>query len=263
MLDNTSDEMARLANSETIILSPHLDDGVLSLGGLMSKRENQILLATFFTKNPNKIIHTKWDKISGFSDSNTAMQQRLIENKNALSNINTVIKNYDYPDFQYRKEDTGIETNIEKDIENLINTYQNKEVFIYGPATFGSKITHPDHQILHNAFMNVLKNNTKINVHFFIYEDFPYVYEFNSFGLGNLKTYLEKTENIKFEEVPIELNKAELAEKIENIYKYSSQIKAFVSLNENIKNLAQKFYQKRCKTILPTSYTCEIVYKPI
>jgi LmbE family N-acetylglucosaminyl deacetylase len=246
----------------TIILSPHFDDAVLSLGGLMAKRENQLLVATFFAQKPTEIVHTKWDKISGFSDSDAAILARTKENENALMPFNAIIKNYDYPDFQYRKqnEDKEIEEEIAKDIGTLIKTYQNRELFIYGPATFGPKITHPDHQIVHDAFMDVFREIKKQNVHFLMYEDFPYVYQFTMSNLGDLNTYLEKIENMKLIENPIELNKNKLAEKISGIYTYKSQAEAFLSLGDDIGIWAQKFYQERCQTLLPGAYACEVVH---
>ncbi len=245
-----------------IVLSPHFDDGVLSLGGYVAKHEKELLVATFFTQKPAYIVHTEWDKISGFSNSDEAFIARRNENQNALNPFNAKIKNYDYPDFQYRTEnkDQEIRENISKDIETLMATYQNRELFIYGPATFGSKITHPDHQIVHDALMNVWKKNKKPNVHFLIYEDFPYILRFNKSNLGDLNIYLEKTENIKFREEPIELSREQLSEKVSNISLYKSQIRAFMSSGEDIKVLAQKFYKERCKKTLPEAYACEIVY---
>ncbi|MEI8174489.1 MAG: PIG-L family deacetylase [bacterium] len=249
-----------------IILSPHFDDGVLSLGGLIVKQKNDLLVATFFTKKPIKIAHTNWDKISGFSDSNEAIFARTKENMNTLTTFNTIIKNYNYLDYQYREKnkDKEVTANISNDIKTLIKTYQDRELFIYGPATFGKKITHPDHQIVHDAFMNILKKNEKSkNLHFFIYEDFPYIQKFNMYNKNNFNTYLEKEENIKFEESPIELDKSILFEKIGAIYKYTSQVKAFMSFGDNIRILANKFFKERCKILSPEAYACEVIHQPI
>ncbi len=242
-------------------MSPHFDDGVLSLGGLMAKREHKLEVATFFTKRPTEIIHTNWDKISGFSDSDEAVLARTKENKKALIPFGAIIKNYDYPDFQYRKtnENQIIRENIIKNIQSIIENNKNRELYIYGPATFGEKITHPDHQIMHDALMGVIKENTQTNTHFFIYEDFPYVRQFALAQMGSLNTYLKEKENIEFKELPIELNKTELSEKVSSIHKYISQVKAFLSFGDNIGNLAQKFYQERCKNIHPMFYACEVV----
>ncbi len=261
--NNTNKKVENTIKSLAIILSPHFDDGVFSLGGLIAKRENDLLVATFFTERPTKVVHTNWDRISGFSESDEAMLARTKENEKALMPFNAIIRNYGYLDFQYRKENESknIRENITQDIETLIKTYQNREIFLYGPATFGLKITHPDHQIVHDAFMDIWKKNKTQNVHFFIYEDFPYVLKFAKSDLGTLNTYLEKKESMKFTEYPIELNKNELSEKINSIYAYESQVKAFRSLGDDIGILAQKFFQERCKTLLPWSYACEVVHK--
>ncbi len=247
----------------TIILSPHFDDGVLSLGGLMAKLKDQALVATFFTQKPTELMHTQWDKISGFSDSDEAIFARTKENEKALLPLGTIIRNYDYPDFQYRKkgEDVKIRGEISKDIETLIKVYKNRKISIYGPATFGPKITHPDHQIVHDALMDVWKNNKKAGIYFFIYEDFPYARQFTMSSQISLNSYLEGKEGMGFEESPIELDKQMFMEKITAIYEYKSQVKAFMSLGDDIGILAQKFFKERCRKLLPESYGCEVVHK--
>lgn len=251
-----------IKNTLTLILSPHFDDGVLSLGGLIAKQKNQILVTTFFTKRPTVVEHTNWDKISGFSNSDEAMFARIKENEEALIPLGAEIKNYDYPDFQYRSknEDIEIKKEISKNISDIIDTYLNREIFIYGPATFGSQITHPDHQIVHDALMDVWKKTKKTNVHFAIYEDFPYVENFALSNQGDLNTYLEQKEGVKFSESLIELNKVELSEKINTIDKYKSQVKAFMSFGENLGMLDKQFFQKRCKILSPLMYGCEVVH---
>ncbi len=245
----------------TIILSPHFDDAVLSLGGLLAKREHGTMVATFFTHRPTKAMHTEWDRHSGFSDSNEAMFKRTKENENALSFFNAVIKNYDYPDLQYRKEneDNIIRGKIAEDIKTLMQKNQKRELFIYGPATFGTNITHPDHQIVHDAFMDVWRENKEPRIHFFMYEDFPYAREFSMSDLGILKTYLEKTEHIQLKENPITLHASNLLEKISAIYRYTSQVNDLIP-SLDIRIATQKFYKERCKTLIPTVYACEVVY---
>ena len=248
-----------------IILSPHFDDGVFSLGGLMAqieeKPDKRIIVATFFTKKPTIAMHTEWDKISGFSDSNQAVKERTKENERALTPFNAIIKNYDYPDFQYRKKDQNkeIENKIRNNIESILEENINKEIFIYGPATFGQQITHPDHQIVHDALMDVAKEKTYTNIHFFIYEDYPYIRRFNNEGKISLNAYLNKIENLTFEEKPITLNNENLTRKIDSVKMYKSQIKAFNSLGDDIL-FFYTFYKNRCENITPKPYACEVVY---
>jgi len=251
-----------IAKPLIVVLSPHFDDGVLSLGGLMAKREHELLVATFFTQRPAEVLHTNWDKISGFSNSDEAVSSRIKENEGAIMPFGTIIKNYDYPDSQYRKEnqDKEIRDKIIKDIQSITETFKNREIFIYGPGIFGEKITHPDHKIVHDAFISFSKINKKQNLHFFIYEDFPYIRQFVSGDRGNFNDFLNKQENILFKENPVELKKSELSEKISSIYNYKSQIKAFLSLGYDLRIITNKFFKSRCKNIDPNFYACEVVH---
>ncbi len=250
-----------------IILSPHFDDGVLSLGGLMARNKDEfkkeLLVATFFTRRPAETMHTQWDKISGFSDSGEAMSARTKENEKALVPFSAIIKNYNYSDFQYRKKNENEETRqaISKDIETLLENYNQQEIFIYGPATFGEKITHPDHQIVHDSLMDIWQKNRALNVQFFMYEDFPYAQQFAMSNPSSLNAYLEEKEKKKLKENPIELNQAELAEKITGIYAYESQVKAFKSFGDDIGILAEKFFTARCNTLLPRAFACEVLHQ--
>ncbi len=182
--------------------------------------------------------------------------------KNALISFNVIIKNYDYSDFQYRNknQDEEIKNGIIKDIESLITIYKDRELFLYGPGTFGEKITHPDHKMVHDAFMSVERTNKNSNIHFFVYEDFPYIRQFTMANLGDFNNFLNKQENIIFEQKVIELNKWELEEKISSIYAYKSQIKAFLSFGDDLGIIAEKFSQSRCKMFLPLTYACEIIH---
>ena len=246
-----------------VVLSPHLDDAVFSLGGLLGKPGQELLVATFFTQRSAKVVHTEWDRISGFSDSDQAIYERQRENNSTLSLYKATIRNYDYADFQYRKgnEDGKIKNKIIADIKSIMRSYGNRNLFIYGPATFGGVITHPDHKIVHQAMMSVARENNMSNIHFFIYEDFPYVRRFSLEGFGNLGVYLHKKYNINFLEVAIELDKRELEGIIINMYGYTSQIKAFRSLGANMEDSVGKFYRSRCKSLLKEAYACEVVYE--
>lgn len=254
--------MSKNSRPLIIVLSPHFDDGVLSLGGLMAKREYEILVATFFTHRPTEIAHTEWNRISGFSDSNVAFFTRTKENEEALIPFNASIKNYDHLEFQYRKEnqDEEIRIGIAANIKSIIATYKDRELFLYGPSSFGEKITHPDHQIVHDSFMDVYKMNDNQNIHFLIYEDFPYIRQFMFMNSGSFNDFLNKKENITSEEKSIELSKSNLEEKISSIYTYKSQIKAFCSLGGDLGIIADKFFQSRCRNTNPDFYACEVVH---
>ncbi len=247
-----------------IILSPHFDDAILSLGGFLAAGPYRFEAVTIFGGKPAKPMVTYWDQLSGFKNSTEAVTKRIKENARAIETSGAVIKNYDYLDSQYRQgQNQGLETAIIKTIKSLIPDSATERVSIYGPATFGPKITHPDHQLLHDAFLKVAKENKQSNLHFFIYEDFPYISEFNHSNRSSLFNYLILRDRIRLRAVPIEFPLTQLNKKISAINDYTSQVSGFRSRGNNISRLADVFNRRRCRSIKPSWPACEMVYEII
>ncbi len=245
----------------TIILSPHFDDAVLSLGGLLAKKESPVVVATFFTGKPEHATSTDWDKNSGFNSSDEAEAARVIENANALRTFNAVVQNYDYTDFQYgRTEVAALRFEIAKDIQTLIAVQADKEIDVYGPAIFSTDITHPDHELIHQAFLDVAKDYPNPKVRFFIYEDFPYAKRFaESSSVLTLQKNLEKDSGLLFKKVNITLSSSQVKAKISSLQKYSSQLKAFNAVDLDIIKASKEYTETRCGTNPRTA--CEVVYE--
>ena len=240
--------------AQIIILSPHFDDAVLSLGGLIAKEKSKIIVATFFTDKPKNKVTTYWDTISGFHNSDQAINDRIMENNNSLMPFNVEIFNFGFLDSQYRdnKDSIELKEKIVLDIEKIIDNLPNKDITIYGPSYFGEIITHPDHKLLHDAFIEVAKNrNSDTSLNFFSYEDFPYVERFRK----KYWNILQQEENI------IPLSENEIKAKIHAIGQYTSQVKAFKALNDNILHLAEHFTRTRCLNLTTEYQGCEVVYK--
>ena len=246
-----------------IVLSPHFDDAVLSLGGSMSGGQAETKVDVFFAGKPSKDLYTEHDKASGFWDSDEAVPLRILENKKALGEFGLESKNYDYLESQYRGggQDAGIERSIEKDIEAIMAQYPSRQISIYGPAVYDDKVTDPDHKILHEAFMAEAKKNKNANIQFLVYEDFPYISEFSQGNPGSLKGYLESAENINLEELDIAIDQAGLAKKAKGIKDYVSSVTAFSAQKVDIASLSEKFSRGRCKASHPDWYACEVAYK--
>lgn len=252
-----------------IVLSPHFDDGVLSLGGFMSGSPTPVVVATLFAENPSDTIKSRWDTISGFASSAEAVAARTEENKLALERVGAHPLNLRYLDLQYRYGKNSalreqIVQSVKKDIEITIDAFSTaKEISIYGPAEFGPDITHPDHKIVHDAFTEVAREKWSAkNIRFFYFEDFPYVANFHNSTTTPLKTFLENQNGGVFlRETPIPLTNAALDKKIQAIGAYSSQDKAFSALGENISAAAKTFAENRCKRMSPPITACEVVYE--
>ena len=253
-----------------LILSPHYDDAVLSLGGLMASSTTEITVATFFAGKPSVPTSTLWDRRSGFANSDQAVAARAVENRNALTPLNVKVVNFEYPDHQYRddesKKDYSMLINqqtqdIEKLVADLETQYPHRHIEVYGPASFGPLITHPDHHILHEAMVRVARKPHDSSVEFFFYEDFPYVREFIKSGRNDLQTFLETKEQLQLHPVVVPFSRDRLDQKIATIKTYSSQIEVFGSTDHI--DLVQReidFATHRCPASIKAD-ACEITYK--
>jgi LmbE family N-acetylglucosaminyl deacetylase len=253
-------------DSVSIVLSPHYDDAVLSLGGMLATHSGKEVVATFFTGLPHSHATTQWDARSGFLDSDFAVETRKKENERALAIFNADAINYGYLDYQYRhnesesESDLELEKEITSDIQALISSYgTTTKIFLYAPAVYPSSIAHADHTVVHNAFIDVMQSYPNSNVTFYVYEDFPYVQRYSEYAMHSLEKYLEDADSILVTEINMPLSEINILEKQKALAEYSSQV---MPLSESVKkNIIQddiEYTKKRCG-----SNACEVVYKII
>ncbi|WP_029210956.1 hypothetical protein [Arsenicicoccus bolidensis] len=69
---------------DVLVVSPHLDDAVLSCETLIG-RAGPLDVLTVSTARPTTVMVTEWDTLSGFRDSDEAMEVRLLEDEAALA----------------------------------------------------------------------------------------------------------------------------------------------------------------------------------
>ena len=206
-----------------IILSPHYDDAVLSLGGLLNQ-DNNVIVVTFFTGRPDSTMQTKWDRACGFENSDQAMAARKEENQQALSLLGIRQPNIiDLPfiDAQYRKNNDGLST-IPAKISSLITEYAHNELSIYCPIAIRS---HVDHAFIHHALISVLKNIKHPRVKYFLYEELPHISDFkNKYPQSDIQLIVENRDGIKLEKHVVELAEDQHTKKRNAISLYKSQI---------------------------------------
>jgi hypothetical protein len=245
-----------------IVLSPHFDDAILSVGGILSEFVGQKYVVTFFsTPTTTKQYLTWWDRISGFEKSSDSHFKRMNENDNALKIIGAQAINEDYLDGQYEDRTSStsaiIIKNIMKNIDEVINSMGSTSVVVLGPSYFGEKSTNKDHALLSKAFVQVIKNKTHNNTAFYFFEDLPYTY--SKFGNSSIKLqeilsnfYPELTINKKV----LYISKKSFDNKIMSIKSYTSQLEAFSFLNEDLLKNIFNFETNRCSPLI-----CEVLYK--
>ncbi len=250
-----------VSNRISIILSPHYDDAALSLGGLLAREGKNALVVSFFTDSPDIATTTNWDARSGLASSTDPEKIRSTENEKSAAITGARIQSLYYRDNQYGHTATDDElvADISKDIQILLAAHSGyAHIDVYGPATFGPGITHPDHAILHQAYLNVAKDYPNTAINFYIYEDFPYVTRFNRDVVKSLQGYMEDADEIYLERQQIDLTEKQVNTKLKAIVEYKSQVKAFASYQTDIIKAAETYTTQRCDA--SGEKPCEVVY---
>jgi LmbE family N-acetylglucosaminyl deacetylase len=246
-----------------IIPSPHFDDAVLSVGGIISQFDGPKYIVTFFSSAPIYIEGlTNWDELSGFKESADSEDIREKENDNAAFTLGARVINKDYIDKQYETrsqlDNSTLVGAITKDIEQIITSMNDAKVTVIGPSYFGNKDTHPDHLLVSKALMQVARNKSNTNASFYFYEDEPYVQ--HKFGNEDitldkiLKGFYSGLHLVKRE---IAISKQAFKSKIRAIKSYTSQVKAFHNIKENLVDEITDYGMNRCQDIKP----CEVIYE--
>lgn len=203
-----------------LILSPHLDDAVLSLGGLLATEGGTCAVVTCFSGAPDPVQRTPWDALTGFRDSSEAMRARIEENHAALLILSvpeSQVINLPLLDWQYRDPFASRTDIIETIVAQVLVYMESLEgpVFVYAPGLR----KHPDHELVGEALRELRKRDTSGN-EFFFYADLPYAMGLDEGAL--VRTISEG--DVHVERVPIALTEDALHKKIEAIRAYVSQM---------------------------------------
>jgi LmbE family N-acetylglucosaminyl deacetylase len=164
-----------------LILSPHFDDAVLSLGGLIATAPERAVVVTIFAGTPAENISGRWDRRSGFASAAAAMRARTEENERALAVLGVApdaICNLGHLDSQYRVQRqsdrvaiAGLRSAIAADIRRLVSDHGGA-VNLFAPAS----AWHPDHRIVGDAVFDVYRMDDRPAAGVFLYQDQPYAY---------------------------------------------------------------------------------------
>jgi LmbE family N-acetylglucosaminyl deacetylase len=246
----------------TVILSPHFDDAVLSLGGVLSQRVNETIVVTIFGGNPAPAqLAEGWAAAAGFGNSDMEITTRTMENARALCRYGARAHDLSYLDFPYRdkSDDALLPLRIAQDITAILEPHSLRRVFLYGPAALPLSHAHPDHRIVHDAFL-VAARHLSPNVRSCFYEDLPYA----SFGPATRKDYrvlLETTDRVVVHERPVQLTARQLSEKLEGIRDYASQIHTSEAAGCDFLEIAERFARSRCERPSTKVCACEVLYE--
>lgn len=192
-----------------IILSPHLDDAVVSMGSFLSYMESfsvPIQVVSVFTKGAN-VTHSISEKLISQGKHKSVeeyFEERISEDKKVLSQLRNVESTHlNFIDCVWRADEDGnifyterylgeIHKKDLKTTEMVIRELQKLEIedsLIFAPIAHGK---HVDHQIVRNAA-------TEVFPEVIYYSDFPYsvLYEqeYEFIKKHNLKSEVLHTNN--------------------------------------------------------------------
>lgn len=147
-----------------IVVSPHLDDAVLSCGTLLSTRHGSLVVTVFAGAPREPGTLTEWDERCGFSSAGTALATRRAEDSEAVGYLGGESRWLDFSDAQYG------EINAFHAIAAALGA-----VFDERPdhaVLFPLGLFHSDHVLTHRAAACALRSRGARRL--FVYEDVPY-----------------------------------------------------------------------------------------
>ena len=137
-----------MAARTAVILSPHLDDAVLSCWHLLAG-PGAVSVITVFAGVPDPGTAAGWwDVKSGTTDSVARMAERRAEDREALAMAGRQSTNLEFLDEQYAPEGGPSSAEIVARLRELIDP----EALVYAPAALGE---HGDHERVRSAALEL------------------------------------------------------------------------------------------------------------
>ena len=152
-----------------VVVSPHLDDAVLSCGGFMSVHPG-VTVVTVFAGNPKAypVPMRVWDVQSGFAPDDDVMEARRHEDRAALTILDATPMHLDYIEHSYNPGDTPVAPEVLAD--GLVTALEALTPTLV-LAPFG--LANPDHDVTHRGCM-IARDRMASDVSWWAYEDNGY-----------------------------------------------------------------------------------------
>jgi LmbE family N-acetylglucosaminyl deacetylase len=153
------------SNPLLLVISPHLDDAVLSCGLLIAAHPGTIV-CTVFTAPPAANVTTDWDRASGFADAFEAMRARQAEDREALGLLSARPVHLLFCDAQYHASPDQ-DALIAALSQIVADTNPTAVLMPLG-------LFHSDHVLVSGACLAVMQQPRERTPTFIAYEDVPY-----------------------------------------------------------------------------------------
>jgi GlcNAc-PI de-N-acetylase len=147
---------------DTVILSPHFDDAVLSCWHVLAST-GEVLVVNVFANEPPAGTLGWWDRLAGATDSAAAVRTRIEEDRRALALAGRAAVNLPFLDGQYRQSAQAPEEIVEALRGVLVAGAR-----IYAPGSLGDH--HPDHTAVRAAALMLHAEGAHVE----LYADLPH-----------------------------------------------------------------------------------------
>ncbi|MFL6106624.1 MAG: PIG-L deacetylase family protein [Marmoricola sp.] len=151
-----------MSTRPAVILSPHLDDAVLSCWHLLSGPGDVAVINVFAGSPPAGSGTSWWDRISGATDSAVRMEERRAEDGEAFAIAGRSATHLDFLDEQYEPADQSVERLVST-LRDLIDA----DTVVYAPAALGE---HGDHEKVRAAALELAASGHTVR----LYADHPH-----------------------------------------------------------------------------------------
>ena len=146
----------------TVILSPHLDDAVLSCWHVLTQPGGVMVINVFAGVPAGLQAPAWWDAFTGATDSGERVRERIEEDRLALALAEREPTNLGFLDEQYREQAQPLEQLIEQIASRLP-----PEAGIYAPAALTN---HADHVLVRDAALELRSAGADV----WLYADLPH-----------------------------------------------------------------------------------------
>jgi LmbE family N-acetylglucosaminyl deacetylase len=147
--------------SDSVVLSPHLDDAVLSCWHLLAG-SGEVTVINVFAGVPNGIVADSWwDRLTGAQDSAQRMHERHEEDRKALAQAGREAISLPLLDDQYRAAEPP------PAVLDALDGQIAPGAVVYAPAALS---THPDHISVRDAALALRARGAEIR----LYADLPH-----------------------------------------------------------------------------------------
>lgn len=152
-------------DTSVVVLSPHLDDAVLSCWHVLESRADVTVVNVFSGSPPPGTPAPWWDQLTGATDPVARMRERHEEDRRALALAGRAAVAIDLLDAQYRRQELPVAALVER-LQSAIPP----GALVCAPAAM---TRHPDHELVRDAALELARAGSRLA----LYADLPHAIE--------------------------------------------------------------------------------------